>query len=71
MARRTIEDSLKSVSNVYELIHLAAYRAHQLEHGAKPKVNPEESAPTVLALREIAAGYTDFGSEFENENEAK
>jgi len=69
MARVTIEDSLANCSNMFYLIQLAAFRAHQLQHGATPKVprrpdlNKPEDAPTVLALREIAAGFVDFENE--------
>lgn len=69
MARVTIEDSLANCPNMYFLIQLAAKRAHQLQRGAIPKVNRRpneispEDFPTVLALREIAAGYTDFENE--------
>ena len=69
MARVTIEDSLKHCPNVYHLIRLAAQRAHQLQRGAEPKVVNERGelkipdAATVLALREIAAGFTDFDNE--------
>lgn len=62
MARVTIEDSLDQIESgcKFTLIRLAAYRAHQLQHGAKPLVPVNNDKPTVLALREIAAGYTDF-----------
>jgi DNA-directed RNA polymerase subunit omega len=69
MARVTIEDSLKKCPNVYHLIRLASKRAHQLQHGAQPKIvnaRGEKGIPdaaTVLALREIAAGFTDFDNE--------
>ena len=69
MARVTIEDALKNCPNIFHLIHLSAQRAHQLQHGAIPKVDRKpnkkspEDFPTVLALREIAAGYTDFDNE--------
>ena len=66
MARITIEDSLKTCPNVYDLIRLASKRAHQLQRGAEPKISAltdkqgRPDAPTVIALREIAAGFTDF-----------
>ena len=69
MARVTIEDSLKTVPNLFHLIQLAAYRAHQLQRGATPKITVKTSddgrvdAPTVFALREIAAGFVDFENE--------
>jgi len=69
MARVTIEDSLGNCPNVYFLIQLAAKRAHQLQHGAEPKIpiikneDGRVDAPTVFALREIAAGFIDFDNE--------
>lgn len=69
MARITIEDSLENCPNMYFLIKLAAKRAHQLQRGAIPKVprapntKSPEDAVTVLALREIAAGFVDFDNE--------
>lgn len=69
MARVTIEDALKNCPNIFHLIQLTAKRAHQLQRGAIPKVprrprdNRPEDFPTVLALREIEAGYTDFDNE--------
>ena len=35
---------------------VASRRARQLELGAEPLVDPEKDKPTVIALREIAAG---------------
>ena len=64
MARLTVEHCIsKFKNNRYDTIHVAAMRAHQLEAGAKPKVNPENDKPVVIALREIEAGYTDFTNE--------
>lgn len=61
MARVTVQDCLKNVDNRFELVLLAAGRARQLEKGAvEPHLAWEHDKPTVVALREIAAGYTDF-----------
>ena len=57
MARVTIQDSLKNVDNHFQLIHVASRRARQLEHGAKPLVDPGHDNHCVVALREIAAGF--------------
>lgn len=57
MARVTIEDCLANVDNRFELILVASRRARQLAAGrVEPTVTPEGDKPTVLALREIAAG---------------
>jgi DNA-directed RNA polymerase subunit omega len=58
MARVTVEDCLKFVDNRFDLVIKAAQRAHDLEMGAAtPLVALDNDKPTVLALREIAAGY--------------
>lgn len=58
MARVTVEDCLKNVENRFILVLQAAKRAHLLEMGgADPLVPPENDKPTVIALREIAAGH--------------
>jgi len=58
MARVTVEDCLKHVDNRFDLVIKAAERAHKLELGAvDPTVDPENDKPTVIALREIAAGH--------------
>jgi DNA-directed RNA polymerase subunit omega len=60
MARVTVEDCLKNVKNRFELVLLSAKRARQLMRGKQAKVEWDNDKPTVVALREIAAGYTDF-----------
>jgi len=60
MARVTVEDCLKNVKNRFELVILSAKRARQLMRGKEPKVAWDNDKPTVVALREIAAGFTDF-----------
>jgi DNA-directed RNA polymerase subunit omega len=57
MARVTVEDCLLNVENRFDLVLKAAKRAHDLELGkAEPMVPKDNDKPTVLALREIAAG---------------
>lgn len=55
MARITVEDCLKQIPNRFELALAATYRARQLAQGHTPKVESRDK-PTVVALREIAAG---------------
>ena len=55
MARVTIEDCLKHVGNMYELVHLATKRSRQLYKGADPLVKSKNRV-IVTSLREIAAG---------------
>ena len=56
MARVTIEDCLKDIDNRFQLVVMAAKRARQIEAGAQPLVDADDDKPTVIALREIAAG---------------
>ena len=59
MARVTIEDCLDQVENRFELVILSAKRARQIANGAEPTVDWENDKPTVVALRELAAGTID------------
>ncbi len=57
MARITVEDCLEHVDNRFELVMLATRRARQMRRfGVQPLLPEENDKPTVLALREIAAG---------------
>src|SRR6516225_3190590 len=56
MARITVEDCLENVENLFQLVLLAAQRARRLANGAEATLPLENDKPTVLALREIAAG---------------
>ncbi|VVE01204.1 DNA-directed RNA polymerase subunit omega [Pandoraea terrigena] len=56
MARITVEDCLKRIPNRFELALAATYRARQLAQGHTPKLENNKDKPTVIALREIAAG---------------
>lgn len=56
MARTTVEDCLENVDNRFQLVLVASKRAREIEQGADPLVPRENDKPTVIALREIAAG---------------
>jgi len=56
MARITVDDCLKIIPNRFELTLAATYRARQLINGATPTVDAGRDKPTVIALREMAAG---------------
>lgn len=62
MARVTVEDCLRNVRNRFELVIVAAKRARQLMRGKEAKVEWDNDKPTVVALREIAAGLTTVNS---------
>ena len=55
MARITVEDCLKKITNRFEMVLSAAYRARLLAQGHAPKIEAKDKA-TVVALREIAQG---------------
>jgi DNA-directed RNA polymerase subunit omega len=57
MARITVEDCLQNVDNIFEMVLAASKRARRIAHGADPLVETENDKPTVIALREIAAGH--------------
>lgn len=61
MARVTVEDCLEQVENRFDLVMIASRRARQLQTGGKdPMVPDQKDKPTVLALREIAAGLVGY-----------
>ena len=55
MARVTVEDCLKNVTNRFALVLLATKRTRQLLDGAVPLVQAKNKMP-IISLREIAAG---------------
>lgn len=59
MARVTVEDCLDHVDNRFDLVLLATKRSRQLVNGVEPLLEWENDKPTVMALREIAAGLID------------
>lgn len=56
MARITVEDCLEYTHDKFELTAIATKRARQLAGGAYTELDWEDDKPTVMALREIAAG---------------
>ena len=56
MARITVDDCLKRIPNRFQLTLVATYRARQLAQGGTPLLDNVSDKPTVLALRELAAG---------------
>lgn len=58
MARVTVEDCLKNVENRFELVMVATKRAREIAvYAVQPMVEWENDKSTVVALREIAAGF--------------
>ena len=57
MARITVEDCLKRIPNRFQLTLAATYRARQIAQSGTPAdAEGTRDKPTVIALREIAAG---------------
>lgn len=56
MARITVDDCMKTITNRFELALVATIRARQIAHGGTPMVEANRDKPTVIALREIAQG---------------
>ena len=56
MARVTVDDCMKRITNRFQMTLAATYRARQLASGATPLVESDKDKPTVIALREIASG---------------
>lgn len=61
MARITVDDCLKNIPNRFEMSLAATYRARQITNGAQPMLEASRDKPTVIALRELAAGK--YGAE--------
>lgn len=60
MARVTVEDCLENVDNRFQLVMISSQRSRQLARGSRDAQLPwENDKPTVMALREIAAGLVD------------
>lgn len=68
MARITVEDCLKHVSNRFSLVILASKRVRQLLNGASARVE-SKNKPVVTALREIAAVEVRFKTDAEMEED--
>lgn len=56
MARITVEDCLQKIPNRFEMALAATFRARQIANGSQPMMEANRDKPTVIALRELAAG---------------
>tara|TARA_B100001123_G_scaffold198895_1_gene226199 strand:- start:217 stop:480 length:264 start_codon:yes stop_codon:yes gene_type:complete len=54
MARVTIEDCIKKISNPFDLVLYASQRSKELGQGETSDLDKENDKNTVIALREIA-----------------
>ena len=64
MARITVDDCLKHIPNRFEMSLAATYRSRQITNGSQPMLEANRDKPTVIALRELAAGK--YGAEILN-----
>lgn len=71
MARITIEDCLKKVSNRFLLVNLVAQRVRQIREGSDYLVSSPKNEDIVVALREVAAGKIETGKIEEEKVEEK
>jgi DNA-directed RNA polymerase subunit omega len=60
VARITIEDCLRKVSNRFLLVNMVAQRVRQIREGSDYLVNSPKNEDVVVALREVAAGKIDI-----------
>lgn len=66
MARITVDDCIKIIPNRFDMSLAATYRARQLANGAQPMIDATRDKPTVIALRELAAGK--YGADILNKS---
>lgn len=69
MARITIEDCMKRVSNRFLLCNMTAKRVRQVRDGSEYLVSSPKNEDIVVSLREIAAGKIVLQEEKEEEEE--
>jgi DNA-directed RNA polymerase subunit omega len=60
VARITIEDCLRKVSNRFLLVNMVAQRVRQIREGSDYLVSSPKNEDVVVALREVAAGKIDI-----------
>jgi DNA-directed RNA polymerase subunit omega len=56
VARITVEDCLRKVSNRFLLVNMVAKRVRQIREGSDYLVSSPKNEDIVVALREVAAG---------------
>ena len=68
MARITIEDCMKRVSNRFLLCNMIAKRVRQVRDGSEYLVSSPKNEDVVVSLREVAAGKIILQEEKEEDN---
>lgn len=56
VARITMEDCLKKVTNRFQLVNMVSKRVRQIRDGSEYLVSSPKNEDIIIALREIAAG---------------
>jgi len=70
VARITVEDCLRKVSNRFLLVNMVAKRVRQIREGSDYLVSSPKNEDIVVSLREVAAGKIKMApSEQEKETE--
>ena len=70
MARITVEDCLKRVTNRFLLVNMASKRVRHIREGSEYLVSSPKNEDIVVALREIAAGKVTIDEKIEDETES-
>ena len=60
MARVTVEDCIRKVSNRFDLVVFAVQRGRELSAGDEPTIDRDNDKNTVVSLREIAESTVDI-----------
>ena len=72
MARVTVENAVERIGNRFDLVLVAARRARQIaNYGKEPMVQTTNDKPTIIALREIEAGFIDAGRLNQDDQDAQ
>ena len=66
MARITVEDCIRKVSNRFDLVVFAVQRGRELSAGDEPTIDRDNDKNTVVSLREIAESTVDIEKLREN-----
>ena len=59
MARITVEDCIKTISNRFDLVVIASKRSRQLSSGSPMTIERDNDKNPVIALREISESIVD------------
>ena len=69
MARITVEDCLKRVTNRFVLVNMVSKRVRQIREGSDYLVSSPKNEDVVVALREVAAGRVSSKNSYSEEEQ--